>query len=56
MNIELDSEFIEFAYDLYFSVRLVQSKEHMDNNEDDLNSKEFIDNDDEDVNSKNIDN
>lgn len=37
MNIKLDEQYIEFAYDLYFSVRLVQSKEHMENNEDDLN-------------------
>lgn len=37
MNIKLDEQYIEFAYDLYFSVRLVQSKEHMENNEDALN-------------------
>ncbi|WP_218056571.1 SulP family inorganic anion transporter [Gilliamella sp. wkB112] len=36
MNIKLDQEFIEFAYDLYFAVRLVQSKEHMENKEDDI--------------------
>ena len=34
MNLKLDSDYIEFAYDLYFAVRLVQSKEHMDNKED----------------------
>ncbi|WP_202115012.1 SulP family inorganic anion transporter [Gilliamella sp. Pas-s27] len=34
MNIKLDDEHIEFAYDLYFAVRLVQSKEHMDNKDD----------------------
>ncbi|OCG08131.1 sulfate permease [Gilliamella sp. wkB178] len=33
MNIKLDDEFIEFAYDLYFAVRLVQSREHMDSKE-----------------------
>ncbi|WP_218058608.1 SulP family inorganic anion transporter [Gilliamella sp. Occ3-1] len=31
MNIKLDDEYIEFAYDLYFAVKLIQSKEHMDN-------------------------
>ena len=57
MNIELDEEYIEFAYDLYFSVRLVQSKEHINNDEDDVNSIEHIDNnDEEDVDSKDIDN
>jgi hypothetical protein len=34
MNLKLDSDYIEFAYDLYFAVRLVQSKEHMDNKVD----------------------
>ncbi|OCG34614.1 sulfate permease [Gilliamella sp. Imp1-6] len=35
MNIKLDDEYIEFAYDLYFAVRLVQSKDHMGNKTDD---------------------
>ncbi|WP_141673681.1 MULTISPECIES: SulP family inorganic anion transporter [unclassified Gilliamella] len=35
MNIKLDNDHIDFAYDLYFAVRLVQSKEHMDNKIDD---------------------
>ncbi|OCG79765.1 sulfate permease [Gilliamella sp. Occ4-3] len=35
MNIKLDDEYIEFAYDLYFAVKLAQSKEHMDNKTDD---------------------
>lgn len=29
LNIELDKNYIEFTYDLYFAVRLVQSKEQM---------------------------
>ncbi|OCG59066.1 sulfate permease [Gilliamella sp. GillExp13] len=35
MNIKLDDEYIEFAYDLYFAVKLAQSKGHMDNKTDD---------------------
>lgn len=38
MNIDLDETHIEFAYDLYFALRVVQSKEHMselDNNDED---------------------
>ncbi|WP_208609902.1 SulP family inorganic anion transporter [Gilliamella mensalis] len=31
MNIKLDDEYIDFAYDLYFAVKLVQSKEHINN-------------------------
>lgn len=34
MNIKLDENYVEFAYDLYFAVRFVQSKEHMENKED----------------------
>lgn len=34
MNIQLDKEYIEFAYDLYFAVKMVQSKEHMSDTED----------------------
>ena len=29
INIYLDEDYIEFAYDLYFALRVVQSKEHM---------------------------
>lgn len=29
MNIELDKEYVDFAYDLYFAVKMVQSKEQM---------------------------
>lgn len=35
MNIKLDSHYLDFAYDLYFAVRLVQSKEHMENKTED---------------------
>ncbi|OCG41929.1 SulP family inorganic anion transporter [Gilliamella sp. Bif1-4] len=35
INIKLDDEYIEFAYDLYFAVKLAQSKGHMDNKTDD---------------------
>lgn len=40
MNIKLDGDYIEFAYDLYFALRLVQSKEHMGSKEeeDDIDS------------------
>ena len=34
MNLKLDTDYIEFAYDLYFAVRLVQSKEHMESKTD----------------------
>ncbi|WP_392551792.1 SulP family inorganic anion transporter [Orbus wheelerorum] len=34
MNINMDKAYIEFAYDLYFSVKMVQSKEHMADIED----------------------
>lgn len=34
MNIKLDEQYIEFAYDLYFAVRLIQSKEHMESKDD----------------------
>jgi high affinity sulfate transporter 1 len=30
MNIHLDRDYVDFAYDLYFAVRLVLSKEHME--------------------------
>lgn len=29
MKIDMDKDYIEFAYDLYFAVKMVQSKEHM---------------------------
>ncbi len=35
MNIKPDSHYLDFAYDLYFAVRLVQSKEHMENKTED---------------------
>lgn len=35
MNIIFDEDYIEFAYDLYFALRLVQSKEHMGSKDDD---------------------
>lgn len=35
MNIKPDSRYLDFAYDLYFAVRLVQSKEHMENKTED---------------------
>jgi high affinity sulfate transporter 1 len=35
INIKLDDGYIEFAYDLYFAVKLAQSKGHMDNKTDD---------------------
>ncbi|RKS85222.1 high affinity sulfate transporter 1 [Orbus hercynius] len=34
MNIHMDKAYIEFAYDLYFAVKSVQSKEHMADLED----------------------
>lgn len=37
MNIKPDSHYLDFAYDLYFAVRLVQSKEHMENKTEDEN-------------------
>lgn len=35
MNITPDHDYIEFTYDLYFAVKLVQSREHMDNKNED---------------------
>ncbi|OCG19249.1 sulfate permease [Gilliamella sp. App6-5] len=35
MNIKLDDKYIDFAYDLYFAVKLVQSKEHINSKVDD---------------------
>ena len=34
MNINYDAQYLEFAYDLYFAVRFVQSKEQMENRDD----------------------
>ncbi|WP_202115437.1 SulP family inorganic anion transporter [Gilliamella sp. Pas-s25] len=35
MDIKLDDKYIDFAYDLYFAVKLVQSKEHINSKVDD---------------------
>ena len=35
MSIYLDESYIEFTYDLYFALRMVQSKEHMSDLSDD---------------------
>lgn len=43
MNIKPDSHYLDFAYDLYFAVRLVQSKEHMENKTEDESDDELDD-------------
>ena len=43
MNIKPDADYLEFAYDLYFAVRLVQSKEHMENKTEDESDDELDD-------------